>query len=85
MAALSLIFLAEKNWSHGVGLTRVVGTAMVVLGLAVALEPKVLPEISEAPPTQTASTSSLRQGSYPSVSAASKRAGRCLNPGHDPS
>jgi len=74
MAALSLIFLAEKNWSHGVGLTRVVGTAMVVLGLAVALEPKVLPEISEAPPTPTASTSSLRQGSYPSLSSRQKQA-----------
>jgi hypothetical protein len=51
-----------------VGLTRVVGTAMVVSGLVVALEPKVLPEIFEAPPTPTASTSSLRQGSYPSLS-----------------
>lgn len=48
MAALSLIFLAEKNWSRGVGLTRVVGTAMVILGLAVVLNPDVLPDISGA-------------------------------------
>jgi predicted metal-binding membrane protein len=48
MAALSLIFLVEKNWSRGVGLTRVVGTAMVVLGLAVVLSPDVLPDVSGA-------------------------------------
>ncbi len=45
---MSLLFLAEKNWSRGVGLTRVVGTAMVVLGLAVVLNPDVLPGISGA-------------------------------------
>lgn len=48
MAALSLIFLAEKNWSRGVGLTRIVGTAMVVLGLTVVLNPDILPDISGA-------------------------------------
>jgi Predicted metal-binding integral membrane protein (DUF2182) len=49
MAALALIFLLEKNWSHGVFLTRVVGVALVVLGVAVALDPAVLHFISGAP------------------------------------
>jgi len=37
MAALALIFLLEKNWSRGVFLTRVVGVALIVLGVAVCL------------------------------------------------
>jgi predicted metal-binding membrane protein len=46
MASLSLVFLAEKNWSHGVGLTRVAGTTMIVLGIAVVLNSDVLRSVS---------------------------------------
>ena len=46
MAALALIFLLEKNWSHGVFLTRVVGVALIVLGVAVVLDPALLHFIS---------------------------------------
>jgi predicted metal-binding membrane protein len=42
MAGLTLLFLAEKCWRHGVGLTRLVGAALIVLGLLVVLEPGVL-------------------------------------------
>ncbi len=46
MALLTLIFLAEKNWRHGRALNRVVGPALVVLGIAVVLVPELLPWIS---------------------------------------
>jgi predicted metal-binding membrane protein len=42
MAGLSVIFLAEKNWRHGVGLTRVVGIGLIVLGFAVLVYPDLL-------------------------------------------
>ncbi|MGH9177732.1 MAG: DUF2182 domain-containing protein [Acidimicrobiales bacterium] len=48
MAALSLVFLAEKNWRHGIGLTRLVGATLVVLGLAVVARPALLPDVSGA-------------------------------------
>ena len=37
MAALAVLILAEKNWSHGLGLARAAGAAMVVGGILVAL------------------------------------------------
>jgi predicted metal-binding membrane protein len=37
MAALSVLILAEKNWRHGLGLARVVGVAMVLGAILVAL------------------------------------------------
>jgi predicted metal-binding membrane protein len=42
MAALSLVFLAEKNWRHGVTLSRVAGGAVFLLGLLVLLKPGFL-------------------------------------------
>jgi predicted metal-binding membrane protein len=35
MAAIAVVFLAEKNWRHGAILSKVVGIAVVVLGLVV--------------------------------------------------
>ncbi len=35
MAALTVLFVAEKSWRHGVGLSRVVGATAVLGGLAV--------------------------------------------------
>lgn len=46
MAAIALIFLAEKNWRHGVLLTRVAGAGVVVLGVGVAAVPSLLSAIS---------------------------------------
>jgi predicted metal-binding membrane protein len=46
MSLLALIFLAEKHWRHAVQLTRVVGTVLIVLGLAVMIRPTLLPAIS---------------------------------------
>lgn len=46
MAAISLVFLAEKNWRHGLALSRVAGVAVAVLGLVVLVRPEVLTAVS---------------------------------------
>lgn len=46
MAAIAVVFLAEKNWRHGVGLARFAGTALVALGLAVVISPGILASVS---------------------------------------
>jgi predicted metal-binding membrane protein len=46
MAAIALIFLAEKNWRHGALLTRVAGAGVAALGVAVATVPPLLSVIS---------------------------------------
>lgn len=46
MAAIALVFLAEKNWRHGVLLSRVAGAALVALGVSVAALPSLLSVIS---------------------------------------
>ncbi len=46
MAALAVIFLLEKNWKRGEALTRIVGVALVVLGVIVMVRPEVLESIS---------------------------------------
>jgi predicted metal-binding membrane protein len=48
MAGIALVFLAEKNWKHAVGLTKVVGSALIALGIAVIVAPGILPEVSGA-------------------------------------
>lgn len=48
MAAIALVFLAEKNWKHAIGLTKVVGSALIALGIAVIVSPGILPEVSGA-------------------------------------
>ncbi len=42
MAAIAAVLLAEKNWSRGAGLTKVVGTAVRLFGLSVVIHPEVL-------------------------------------------
>ena len=49
MAAIAVVFLAEKNWRHGLALTKVVGAAVRVLGLAVLARPSVLASVSQSP------------------------------------
>ncbi len=46
MVALSLVFLAEKHLRRSSGLGRMVGAALIVLGVVVGVWPTVLPPIS---------------------------------------
>ena len=46
MAALSAVFLLEKNWSRGVALSRVVGLGLAALGIAIILRPDLLATFS---------------------------------------
>jgi len=46
MAAIAVVFLAEKNWRHGVGLTKLVGTAVAGFGVAVLIHPMLLDSVS---------------------------------------
>ena len=46
MAGIAVVFLAEKNWRHGVGLTRLVGTATVLFGIAVLVHPSLLAAVA---------------------------------------
>lgn len=54
MAAIALVFLAEKNWRHGVLLTKVVGTSVLALGLVVVAHPPVLAALGTATTTESA-------------------------------
>ncbi|MGH8999166.1 MAG: DUF2182 domain-containing protein [Acidimicrobiia bacterium] len=47
MVALALVFLAEKTWRHGVAATKVVGVALLVLGIAIVVFPDLLPALSQ--------------------------------------
>ena len=42
MGVLAVVFLAEKNWKHGVALTRGVGIGVAILGLVILLNPDSL-------------------------------------------
>ncbi|MHB8513556.1 MAG: DUF2182 domain-containing protein [Actinomycetota bacterium] len=46
MAAISLVFLAEKNWRHGVLLTKIVGSGLVVTGIVMMAVPSLLTTLS---------------------------------------
>ena len=46
MAALSAVFLLEKNWHRGVALSRVIGVSLALLGAAVFVQPGILITLS---------------------------------------
>lgn len=46
MAVIAVVFLAEKNWKHGVALTQLVGTATALIGLVVLAYPNVLSSLA---------------------------------------
>jgi predicted metal-binding membrane protein len=48
MAAIAVVFLAEKNWRHGVGLTKFMGVGVLALGVAVAIHPALLGSVAPA-------------------------------------
>ena len=61
MVALSAVFLLEKNWRGGVVLSRVVGVALVVLGIVVFVRPQALSALSgSATPPQPDSMSTMK-------------------------
>jgi predicted metal-binding membrane protein len=45
MAAIAVVFLAEKNWRHGVGLTKLAGAAVVGFGVVVLVHPSLLDSV----------------------------------------
>jgi len=46
MIALAVVFVAEKNWRHGVVLSRAAGIGVAVLGIGAAVTPWLLPALS---------------------------------------
>jgi predicted metal-binding membrane protein len=48
MAGIAAVFLAEKNWRHGVGLSKVVGSVVIGLGIAILVHPSLLDSIVPA-------------------------------------
>ena len=46
MAGIAVVFLAEKNWRHGVGLTRLTGIATVLFSIAVLIHPSLLAAVA---------------------------------------
>lgn len=42
MAVIAVVFLLEKNWRHGVAVSKVAGLAVLALGIAVAVFPDLL-------------------------------------------
>jgi predicted metal-binding membrane protein len=52
MAAAAVVFLLEKNWRHGVGLSRVAGLAVAGLGITVMVFPETLAWLTGQPPPQ---------------------------------
>ncbi len=46
MAVISAVFLVDKHWTRGEGLSQVVGAGLVALGLVVVAFPDVLPYLS---------------------------------------
>jgi len=48
MAAIAVVFLAEKNWKHAPTLTKVVGAALVVFGIAVVVHPALLGSVTSS-------------------------------------
>lgn len=48
MAAIAVVFLAEKHWRHGVALTKVAGVAVLCFGIAVLVDPSLVTPTSPA-------------------------------------
>lgn len=51
MALIAAVFLVDKHWSRGEGLTQVVGASLIVLGLAIIVIPDLLPYLSGVDPS----------------------------------
>lgn len=53
MVVIAVVFLAEKNWRHGRGLSKVVGATVLSFGLAILAYPSILESVS---PVDTSSS-----------------------------
>jgi predicted metal-binding membrane protein len=49
MAAIAVVFLAEKNWRYGVALTRIVGLATAAFGVLLLVDPDLLTSVAMTP------------------------------------
>lgn len=47
MAAISVVFLAEKNWRHGPVLIKVAGTTCIAIGLTVIVHPALMSTLAD--------------------------------------
>lgn len=52
MAALAVLFLAEKNWKHGVTLTKLAGAGCLLFGIALLVHPQILASFATTMPTK---------------------------------
>jgi len=59
MAGIAIVFLAEKNWRHGVGLSYIVGAGVTTLGIAILIHPSLLTTVAH---TSVSSGSSMMGG-----------------------
>jgi predicted metal-binding membrane protein len=50
MAALAIVFLAEKNSTYGVALTKAAGSIVLLLGVAISVHPTLLASVTTSPP-----------------------------------
>jgi predicted metal-binding membrane protein len=48
MAAISVIFLVEKNWKYAPAMTKVVGSSLILFGLAVVIHPALLGDVTSS-------------------------------------
>lgn len=46
MAAIAVTFIAEKNWRHGVGFTKLAGIGLILFGIVVLAHPSLLSSIT---------------------------------------
>ena len=53
MAAIAVVFIAEKNWRHGPTLTRFAGLAVIAVGIAVVIHPALLTSIAPVSSSET--------------------------------
>jgi predicted metal-binding membrane protein len=49
MAGIAAIFLAEKNWRHGIGLSKLVGVTVLAFGVGVLAHPTLLGSVAPTP------------------------------------
>jgi predicted metal-binding membrane protein len=69
MAALSAVFLLEKNWSRGVALSRAIGLGLAILGIGIIVRPELLGLFSADRGAVPTSEPMRMDGSAPSGSA----------------
>lgn len=49
MAGIAVVFLAEKNWRRGIGLSKIVGVGVLAFGVSVLVHPALLGSVTPTP------------------------------------